>query len=866
MKNDSWEKAKLIFADARKIAPELRQQYLDEVCPNETEIRREVESLLDSFDDAESFMESPAVGEVADVIKGSAEKLKKGVRFKHYEIIEQIGEGGMGEVYLAKDTTLNRKVALKLLAAHILEDETRVSRFHQEALATSALNHPNILTIYEIGEWQGRNFIATEFIDGMTLRSLLQKKKLSIGEALDIALQTASALAAAHSAGIVHRDIKPENIMVREDGLVKVLDFGIAKYRPTEKGQKALIETEIGEIIGTAAYMSPEQARGLEVDSRTDIWSLGVILYETIARKLPFAGKTKSDRIAAILEREPEPLTKIRNEVSPELEQIISRALEKEKEKRYAEVAEMVEDLRHLRGVSGDKSSSPLILPSSRKSQAQRRFFLFAAFAAVLLVFGVIGFVYYFSSAENMPSISQNKKSLAVLPFINAGQDPNAEYLSDGITESIINSLSQISDLKVMSRSSAFRFKNDQTDARAIAAQLGVETLVTGDIRQIGDKFVINVRLIDGTDDSQIWGDQFVKTNADVIAAQNEIAQAVASNLRLKLTGSEELQLAKRYTENSEAYQLYLKGRFHTFKLTPPEIQKGISYFRQAIEIDPNYALAYAGLSDAYRAVALSGAAPPTEIMPRAKAAANKALDIDENLAEAHTSLSSILFWHDWDWTAAKEQIERALEINPKNADARVFYAYLLSNTGRHAQALAEAKRARELDPLSSVINALEGQFLLHAGMPDEALDRLRKTFELNENFGLVHSFASSAYIEKGMFDEAIAAANRAGELVPAGSQPVALLCYALAKSGKQAEARNGLEKLLETSKERYVSPYDIALIYNALEDRQETFAWLGRGFEQRDPRMTFLKVEPKWNNVRAEPRFIELMRRMDFE
>ena len=866
MKNDGWEKAKKIFADVRKLAPEKRLQYLNQVCADDAEMRREVESLLASFDEAESFMESPAVGEVADVIESSAKKIEKGVCFKHYEIIEQIGEGGMGEVYLAKDTSLNRKVALKLLAAHILEDKERVSRFHQEAFATSALNHPNIVTIYKIGEWDGRDFIATEFIDGMTLRSLLRKKKLSIGETLDVALQVASALAAAHSAGIVHRDIKPENIMIREDGLVKVLDFGIAKYRPTEKGQKSLVETEIGEIIGTAAYMSPEQARGLEIDARADIWSLGVILYEMIARKLPFAGKTKSDRIAAILEHEPAPLNKRRRDVPPELEQIVNRALDKNKEKRYPEISEMAEDLRYLRGITGDKTSSPLILPSSRKSAVLRYYFLSAVLAMASLITGVIGFTYYFRSAENRSSTATGKKALAVLPFVNASQDPNAEYLSDGITESIINNLSQLSDLKVMSRNSAFRFKNNQADTRAIAAQLGVETLVTGDIRQIGDKFVINVRLIDGRDDSQIWGNQFVRTNADVIAAQNEIAQAVASNLRLKLTGSEQKQLTKRYTDNVEAYQLYLKGRYHIFKITPSEIQKGISYFQQAIEIDPNYALAYAGLSDAYRAVALSGSTSAAEIMPKAKAAAQKAVEIDNSLAEVHTSLSSIMFWYDWDWRASENQLKRALEINPNNADARIFYAYLLSNTGRHAEALVDAQRARELDPLSLLFNALEGQFLLHGGLPDEALDRLQKTFELDLNFGLAHSFASSVYIEKGMFAEAVAEARRAKELLPGFSHPVAFLCFALVKSGRQAEARNELERLLKLSKERYVSPYDIALIYNALDERDETFAWLERGFEQRDPRMTFLKVEPKWNNLRNEPRFVSLLKRMNFE
>lgn len=861
-----WQKIKGLFDAVVELAPDERELFLDNSCGTDDSLRCEVEKLLASFEEAESFLEQPAVAEVADVIESRAEKLRKGINFKHYEIIEQIGEGGMGEVYLARDTSLNRKVALKLLAAHIIEDKSRVSRFRQEAFATSTLNHPNIVTIYEISEHQGRDFIATEFIDGTTLRSVLQKKKLSVGEALDIALQVASALAAAHSAGIVHRDIKPENVMIREDGLVKVLDFGIAKYRPTEKGRKVLVETEIGEVIGTAAYMSPEQARGLEVDARTDVWSLGVILYEMIARKLPFAGKTKSDRIAAILEREPEPLTKIKSEVSPELEQIVSRALEKEKEKRYAEVAEMTDDLLHLRSISSDKNLSPLILPSARKSAARQRFYLLVVFAAALLVFGVIGFAFYLHSPGNTVLTADGKKSLAVLPFVNAAQDPDAEYLSDGITESIINNLSQLSDLKVMSRNSAFRFKNNQTDTRAIAAQLGVETLVTGDIRQLGDKFIINVRLIDGKDDSQIWGDQFVRTNADVIAAQNEIAQAVASNLRLKLTGFEQRQLAKRYTENVEAYQLYLRGRFHIFKLTPTEIQKGMSYFQQAIEIDPNYALAYAGLSDAYRSIALSGEALSTEIMPKAKAAANKALEIDERLVEAHTSLSSIIFWYDWDWRASENQLKRAFELNPNNADARLFYAYLLSNTGRHAEALMEAKRARELDPLSLVFNALEGQFLLHAGQTDEALDRLQKTFELDSNFGLAHSFASSAYIEKEMYEEAIARANSAKELNPVSSHPVAFLCYALVKSGKQAEARKDLERLLNLSKERYISPYDIALIYNAFDEREETFAWLERGFEGRDPRMTFLKVEPKWNNLRSEERFVSLFRRMNFE
>ncbi len=373
MADEKWQKVREIFDAALRRQPEERRRFVLEACGDDKTLLTEVESLLSSLGSAESFMETPAVAKVAGAIEAETKHLERGQNLGHYEIIEQIGEGGMGEVYLAKDTRLNRQVALKLLAAHITEDKNRVSRFRQEAFATSALNHPNIVTIYEIGEWQGRDFIATEFVDGITLRTLLGKKKTSVSEALDLALQIAGALSAAHGAGIVHRDIKPENIMIRRDGLVKILDFGIAKYMPSGNGRQSLVETEVGEVIGTAAYMSPEQARGLEIDQRTDIWSLGVILYEMIAGKLPFSGKTKSDRIAAILEHEPVPLTKIRRTVPPELEQITGRALAKNKKERYAEAADLAEDLRRLRETTGDKHPSPFVLPA-RKSAAPRLF------------------------------------------------------------------------------------------------------------------------------------------------------------------------------------------------------------------------------------------------------------------------------------------------------------------------------------------------------------------------------------------------------------------------------------------------------------------------------------------------------------
>ncbi len=504
-------------------------------------------------------------------------------------------------------------------------------------------------------------------------------------------------------------------------------------------------------------------------------------------------------------------------------------------------------------------------LPPSSLSGFNRKqlFRVLLAFGIFVLVAGTLSFWLFLKSKE--PSPKTAIQSLAVLPFINVSQDPNADYLADGITESIINNLSQLSRLKVMSQNSAFRFKNNQTDTKNIASQLNVETLVTGDIKQIGDKFVINVRLIDASDDSQIWGNQYVKTSADIIAIQNEIAQVVAQNLRLKLSDSERQQLGKNYTANAEAYQLYLRGRFHVFKLTPPHINTGISYFQQAIAMDSTYALAYVGIADAYRSLALGAEMLPSETLPKSKAAANKAIEIDDTLSEGHTALGMTIFWGDWDWSAAENQFKRALELNPNSANAHLFYAHLLSNTGRHAEALAEVKLARELDPLFPFGNALEGQFLLHAGRTDEALDRLQKTFELAPNFWMPHLFASSAYIEKGMYAEAIAEARKARELSPILTVSDAHEGYALAKAGRRDEARAVLNKLLKLSTERYVPPPHIARIYSGLGENDKTFEWLEKGYQQHDPKMTFLKVQPKWNNLRAEPRFKDLLRRMNF-
>ncbi len=498
---------------------------------------------------------------------------------------------------------------------------------------------------------------------------------------------------------------------------------------------------------------------------------------------------------------------------------------------------------------------------SAQPTRARRLGRVYLAIAVFSLV--VIVAVYISSSRS---SAGDPIRSVAVLPFTNSSDLPDTEYLSDGIAENVINGLSRLTDLKVMSRNSTFRFRGDQGDIRKIGNQLDVDAVVTGDVRHVGADFIINVSLIDARDERQIWGNQYVRSATDLIAAQNEIAQAVAQNLRLKLTATDAQLLAKRDTEDPEAWQLYQRGRFHVFRLTPSELQKGVEYFQQAINIDPNYALAYSGISDAYRSLALSTEMPPVEYLSRSKAAASRAIELNDSLSEGHASLGMTIFWGDWNWRGAEEQYKRALELNPNNAFAHLVYAHLLSNLGRHAESAAEMKLARELDPLFPFSNALEGQFLVHAGQVDAGISQLQKTIELAPNFWMPHLFISSAYTQKGMYAEAIASARRSTELSPAQTVSIAFEGFALARSGDREKAQANLDHLLKLSSERFVPATHISMIYIGLGEREKALEWLEKGFEQRDPKMAFLKVEPKWADLRAEPRFIDLMRRMNFQ
>ncbi len=855
-----------VFQDALDLALEERRPFVERACAGDEDLSRAVRRLLASHERAEAdgFIEGPVL-QVAEQLAASEAGLPPGHSVGPYKVVRPLGAGGMGDVYLAHDTRLNRHVALKVLSARLTTDEERVRRFRREALAASALNHPNILTIYEIGESRGRDFIATEYVEGVTLRRRMRGRWLSLAASLDFALQVAGALAAAHGAGIVHRDIKPENVMVRPDGLVKVLDFGIAKYaEPARRrgSKESWIKTATGVVIGTTAYMSPEQARGQAVDARTDVWSLGVILYEMVARQLPFPGKTPTDRVAAILEREPEPLGRLRRGVPAELDRIVGRALAKNRDERYAQTADFAADLRKLRATLGEERPFRFALPAPAGALLLSRKRSAVAWAALLLVIAaaIAAPIYYLRPGAGATAID----SLAVLPFVNAGGSANTEYLPDGITDSLINSLSQLPNLKVMSRSSVFRYKGQELDARAVGTTLGVRAVLTGRVVQRGDDLFVSLELVDARDSSHLWGGQYSRKMADLVALQSEITQDVSRNLRARLSGADEQRLAKNYTENSEAYQLYLKGRYFWNKKTPGGHQKGIEYFNQAIEKDPTYALAFVGLADAYLSLPNDSDAPPRETYPKAKAAATRALAVDGGLAEAHASLAWVKFKYEWDFPGAEEGLKRAISLNP-NYHPEVYqrYARYLSSMGRHEEAIAEAKRARELDPLSLSLNNNVGQALLWARQYEGAIEEARKALEIDPNFWVAHLFLGKAYEQKGMYPEAVTALQKAKELSGGSSEATSMIGYVYAVSGRRDEALRVLNELRELSKQRYVSPSHIAMVYAGLGDKEQVYLWLEKAYEDRSQFMTNLKVEPKFDGLRSDPRFTDLMRRV---
>ena len=819
----------------------------------------------------------------------------------HYRILKKLGAGGMGEVYLAEDMNLGRQVAVKVLARELTNNPDHLRRFEREARAASALNHPNILTVYEIGQADGAHFIATEFIEGESLSQRMHRGAMGVAEVLDIGIQVASALAAAHGAKIVHRDIKRDNIMVREDHLVKVLDFGLAKLVQEEAHEvdsegvtKALLKTTPGLVLGTTQYMSPEQARGLEVDERTDIWSLGVVLYRMVTGKPPFEGSTVSDVIASILKTEPAPLV---NEVEPvprELEQIISKALRKDREDRYQHIKDLLIDLRDCKqelefssrlGASVSRQrqsgqSSPsaqfdpdvvtgvetdLLTASGNKSIVNeiKRHKLGLA-AALIVLFGLVAigalaYSRYFAAADQT-----GIDSLAVMPFVNDTGDPEMEYVSDGLSESLINNLSQLPGLKVIARSSAFRYKGKNVNAEEVAQALGVKSILTGRVLRHGNALEISVELMDARDKTHMWGGQYNRTGSDLMAMQQEIAQEISRTLRLKLSRADQNRVRDLHTANGEAYELYLKGRFYWNKRTGESLKQSLVYFNQAIEKDPTYALAYVGLADAYNVIPFYSVGTPQECYPKAKEAARRALELDDTLAEAHTALAAVLIDYDWNLSGSNREFERAIELNPNYPSAHHWYAREnLTIMGNFDRALFEMRRAQELDPLSLIINANYGKAYFNARRYDEAIQQLRKTLEIDQNFFVAHHYLGSAYAMKGDYSNALSEYQKAHQLNGSDPHVVALTGRLYAITGKRAEALATIAQLKSMTTERYVPDYSIALVYAALGDKDQAFGLLEKSYRDHTVDMLTLYYDPLMDNLRSDPRFADLQRRV---
>ncbi len=779
---------------------------------------------------------------------------------ERYRILSKLGAGGMGEVYLAEDKQLGRKVALKILPPAFSRDAERLSRFQHEARAVSALNHPGILTIYEIGFGERGHYIATEFIEGETLRHRLSGGRLEIREALDIAIQVLNGLVAAHEAGIVHRDIKPENIMIRRDGYVKILDFGLAKPAPgapagtPDGATMASLDTAPGMVMGTVRYMSPEQARGLPVDGRSDIFSFGVVIYEMVAGRVPFEGPTSTDTIATILYRDPPPLARFSPDTPAELERILTKTLAKNRDERYQTARDFVIDLKNLRQrmdvaadvLAGEKTVAGWASGATTMSGLHE--------TSIRLGVG--------TTSGRRRKARGTIDSIAVLPLENAGADPETEYLSDGLTDSIINHLSSLPKLRVMARSTVFRYKGQSADPVRIGMELGVRAVLTGRVLQVGDNLVIKSELVDTGDGSQLWGENFRRKVADIFDIEDEISREISDKLRLKLSGDEKKKLAKRFTQNPEAYQLYLKGRFHWNKRSTAELRRGAEYFEQAIGVDPGYALAYAGLADSYALLSwfYLASSAPSEVMPKAAAAANRALEIDDSLAEAHASVAMVKLMFDWDFAAAETAYQQAIRLNPKYATAHQWYAVLLSAMGRADEGLAEMNLALNIDPLSLIINSALGWLLFFARRHTEAATQLRKALELDADFYPARLILGYVHESTGNYAEALAELQKLRGLGDTAAV-LAGIGFAYGASGEAAKAAEVLELLNESGRNRYVPAEARAIVYVALSNNDRAVEWLNRAVEERSSFMPFLGVDPRLDPVRHDPRFAQILR-----
>jgi eukaryotic-like serine/threonine-protein kinase len=821
--------------------------------------------------------------------------ISSGTRLGSYELRAQIGAGGMGEVYKAHDTKLGRDVAIKVLPEAFAHDPDRLSRFQREAKMLAALNHPNIATIHWLEQSNGTHYLVMELVPGETLAGRIKREgAVPFEEALKIAVQIAEALEAAHEKGIIHRDLKPANVKVTPEGKVKVLDFGLAKAfagdaandDPSNSPTLSMAETMHGVILGTAAYMSPEQARGKAVDKRTDIWAFGCVLYELLTGQQAFRGETAQDTIAAVLERDLD-WQALPTPTPAQIRNLLRRCLQKDPQRRLRDLGDarieieetlippVAEPSRQHEADLADgnvPTSRHRFAPARRRRESPGRDspaarhearWISAAvlmfFLAVLFGFNVGGWRERLLSRNRPSRIS----SLAVLPLENFSRDPDQEYFADGMTEALITDLSKISALRVISRTSVMQYKGVKRPLPEIAKALQVDAVIEGSVERVADRVRITAQLIQAANDKHLWAESYDRDLREVLALQDQVARQIATEVQVKLTPQEQERLSSGGPTSPEAYQLYLQGRYHSNKGTQQELTKSMEYYQQALAKDPNYALAYTGLADSYSG--LSGSyLPPRQVMPQAKAAAVKALELDQSLAAAHNALCFITASYDWDWQGAEKECQRAIQLDVNSADAHDTYANYLSNVGGWKKMGLEIHRAEELDPLSFKIYGHAAEYYWGARQYDDAVEQARKAIELEPDYFLAHMWLGLSYVQMGRLSEAVAETQKGAQL---SDSPLAraVMGYAFAVAGRRSEARKIADELAAKRGQNYLCPFEIGTIHISLGEKDEAFRWLERAYDERSDCIPGLKFDPRLDPIRSDPRYQDLVRRVGF-
>jgi eukaryotic-like serine/threonine-protein kinase len=795
------------------------------------------------------------------IVETSAPQHTAGEALGHYRIVGKIGAGGMGEVYRARDEHLARDVAIKVLPPGTLTDESARKHFHQEALILSQLNHPNVATIYDFDTEQGVDFLVMEYIPGITLSEKVAAGPMPEKEVLHLGVQIAEGLAAAHEHGVVHRDLKPGNLRVTGDGRLKILDFGLAKlWRPFTASAATESLSETHTIAGTLLYMAPEQLLGGKIDTRTDIYAAGLVLYEMATGQHPFAGVEHSQLIGAILQRFPVPLTALNRKLSVELQRIIEKCLEKEPDHRYQSVREMAVDLRRL----AMPSSHVLTVGSPSPAQQRRgRYLVAAAITAAILIVAAIVMWNLGGLREQLPNRSGSPqiRSLAVLPLANLSGDISQDYFADGMTEALITNLSKIRALKVISRTSVMQYKGARKPLPQIARELNVDGILEGSVQRSGERVLVTAQLIDAATDTHLWAESYERDLRDVLVLQSEVASTVAREIRVALTPEETRHLGSAAQVNPEAFEAYLKGRFHWYKLSKEELDNAERYFQLALDKDPHYALAYVGLADVWMLRGDAGFLPPLETVPNAKAAVTKALELDETLADAHVSLANLRLF-ERDWSAAEREFQRAIELNPSHANAHFMYADYLISRRRNSEWEREIHRALELDPISYFLQCFYGWHLVYLGRYDEAILQINKVLATQPDYSSAHLGLWGAFYKKGMEQEAVQEAERFFGVL--GDQElVRALQQGYGEAGYRRAMKRAADTLAARSERTHVPGVRIARLYAHAGENERTLYWLEKAYGANESPLVHLAVARDWDSVRSDPRFQDLVRRM---